>query len=177
MRFQELPIDGAYLIELQPIHDRRGFNARAWSAQEYEAHGLVNRIVESNVIFNRAKATLRGMHYQVPPMAEAKSFRVTHGAIYDVIVDIRQDSPTHMEWTSVELAEDTPRMLYVPEGVAQGFMTLEDNTEVTYHVSASYSPGHGRGFRYDDPAFGIRWPLEPRVMSDKDRDWPGFSSG
>jgi dTDP-4-dehydrorhamnose 3,5-epimerase len=130
MLFHELPVKGAFLIDLEPIHDVRGFNARAWSAQEFEGHGLVSRIVESNVIFNRAKATLRGMHYQVSPMAEAKSFRVTRGSIYDVIVDIRRESPTYLEWTSVELAEASHRMLHVPEGVAQRFMTLEENTEV-----------------------------------------------
>lgn len=117
------------------------------------------------------------MHYQMPPMAEAKLFRVTRGSIYDVIVDLVPDSPTYKRWTSVELQADTYAMLYLPEGFAQGFLTLEDDTEVTYQVSAYFSPEHGRGFRYDDPAFQILWPLEVEVISEKDKTWPDFRAG
>jgi dTDP-4-dehydrorhamnose 3,5-epimerase len=172
--FRELSIHGAFVIELERVPDHRGFNARAWDAQEFEALGLSARIVQSNIIYNAAKGTLRGMHYQAAPMAESKLFRVTRGSMYDVIVDIRRGSPTFRVWTSVELDALSYRMLYVPEGVAQGFMTLEDATEVTYQVSAPFSPEHGRGFRHDDPAFGIEWPLKVQVISEKDRTWPDF---
>ncbi len=174
MRFHELRLAGAHLIELVPVSDHRGFNARAWCAQEFEDRGLAFRMVQTNVIFNHAKGTLRGMHYQAPPMAEAKLFRVTRGSIYDVIVDLRPESPTYKHWTSVQLDEGSTVMLYVPEGFAQGFITLRDNTEVVYQVSAPFSPNHGRGFRYDDRAFKIPWPIPVEVVSDKDLGWPEF---
>lgn len=174
MLFHDLPLAGACLVEPEPIPDHRGFNARTWCEEEFAEHGLTARMVQTNLIYNRSKATLRGMHCQVPPMAEAKLFRVTRGSIYDVIVDLRQDSSTYTRWTSVDLRADSLAMLYVPEGFAQGFLTLEDDTEVTYHVSASFSPRHGRGFRYDDPAFGIEWPLKVEVISERDTAWPDF---
>lgn len=177
MRFRPLALEGAYLIELEPIRDHRGFNARAWCAGEFEDHGLCARFVQTNVIANGLRGTLRGLHLQAPPMAEAKLFRVTRGAVFDAIVDLRPGSPTHGRWAGVELCAAAYHMLYVPEGFAQGFQTLEDDTELTYQVSAFYSPEHGRGFRYDDPAFGIRWPLEVAAISQKDLGWPPFEGG
>lgn len=174
MQFRPLPLAGAWLIELEPIRDARGFNARAFCAREFEQHGLCTRFVQSNVIANGPRGTLRGMHWQAPPVAEAKLFRITRGAIFDVIVDLRPESPTYAQWTSLELHAGDYTLLYVPERFGQGFQTLEDDTELTYQVSAFYTPEAGRGFRPDDPAFGIAWPLPVSVISDKDRSWPDF---
>ncbi len=176
MIFDELSLPGAYVIHLEPIEDDRGSNIRAWCAREFEDAGLTTRVSQVNVIRNIAKGTLRGMHYQTPPVAETKLFRVTTGRIYDVIVDLRPDSPTYLRWASVELAADDPKLLFVPKGFAQGFQTLEDGTELTYQVSEFFSPAHGAGFRYDDPAFGIEWPLEVTAISAKDGSWPSFEA-
>jgi dTDP-4-dehydrorhamnose 3,5-epimerase len=174
MRFTELPLAGAFVVELEPIEDHRGFNARAWCAREFAEAGLNDRMVQTNVIFNPVRGTLRGFHYQEPPMAENKLFRVTRGGIHDVIVDLRPGSPTYRQWTSVELWARDYRMLYVPEGFGQAFQTLEDGTELTYQVSEFYSPDHGRGFRYDDPAFAVAWPLPVTEISERDRTWPDW---
>jgi dTDP-4-dehydrorhamnose 3,5-epimerase len=174
MLFYELPLAGPRLVELEPVLDHRGFNARTWCANDFAEQGLMAHIAQTNIIHSRCKGTLRGMHYQVPPVAEAKLFRVTSGSIYDVVVDVRPGSLTYMGWTSVELRDDSLAMLLVPEGFAQGFLTLEDDTEVTYAVSAPFSPDHGRGFRYDDPAFSIRWPRDVNVISERDETWPPF---
>jgi len=174
MIFAETKLKGAYVIEIEKLEDKRGFFARAWCQKEFESHGLVSRLVQTNISFNRRKGTLRGMHYQVAPCEETKLVRCTRGAIYDVIIDLRPDSPTFKQWMGVKLTADNYKMLYVPENFAHGFQTLEDNTEVTYQVSQFYSPESERGVRYDDPAFGIEWPLEVRVISDKDGSWPGF---
>jgi dTDP-4-dehydrorhamnose 3,5-epimerase len=174
MRFHPLPLAGAFVIELEPVVDHRGFNARSWCAREFRAHGLETRVVQTNVIVNRRRGTLRGFHYQAPPRAETKLFRVTRGGIYDVIVDLRRESSTYRRWTAVELRAADYRMLYVPEGFGQAFQTLEDGTELTYQVSEFYSPEHGRGFRYDDPAFAIGWPLEVTEISEQDLSWPGW---
>ena len=174
MLFHALPLEGAFRIEIEPIGDHRGFNARSFCAREFETHGLRSRFVQTNVIANGPRGTLRGFHYQVPPHTETKLFRVTRGAIHDVIIDLRPSSPTYRRWIAVELSATAHIMLYVPEGFAQGFQTLADDTELTYQVSAFYAPDHGRGIRHDDPAFGIPWPLEPSVISDKDRSWPDF---
>lgn len=172
MRFVPLDLDGAYLIELERIEDHRGFNARAWCREEFEEQGLDVGLAQINVIANRRRGTLRGFHYQAPPMSETKLFRVVRGGIYDVIVDLRPDSPTYRRWAAVELWADRYTMLFVPAGFGQGFQTLEDDTELVYQVSQPYSPEHGRGFRYDDPAFGIDWPLPVTEISQKDLDWP-----
>jgi dTDP-4-dehydrorhamnose 3,5-epimerase len=172
--FEELPLAGAYLVTLERIEDERGFNARAWCAREFEEAGLPTRIRQINVIRNARRGTLRGMHYQTPPMAETKLFRVTSGRIYDVIVDLRSESPTFGRWTSVELSAHEPQLLFVPERFGQGFQTLEDDTELTYQVSEFFSPEHGAGFRYDDAAFGIEWPLDVTIVSEKDAAWPPF---
>jgi dTDP-4-dehydrorhamnose 3,5-epimerase len=172
MRFVELPLAGAYVVELEPIYDHRGLNARVWCAREFAEHGLSDRPAQGNIIVNSARGTLRGFHYQAPPMAETKLFRVTRGGIYDVIVDLRPESPTYRRWHSVELWAGDHRMLYVPERFGQAFQTLADDTELTYQVSAFYSPEHGRGFRYDDAAFAVEWPLEVTAISEQDASWP-----
>ncbi len=174
MIFTETKLPGAFVIDLQPIEDARGLFARSWSEEEFAQHGLNTRIKQANVSFNRTKGTLRGMHRQAEPFAEVKLVRCTRGAIYDVIIDLRPDSPTYMQWTGVELTADNRRMFYVPENFAHGFQTLEDNTEVTYQVSQVYTPGAERGIRFDDPAFGIEWPLPVALISDKDRTWADF---
>lgn len=174
MIFEPLSLAGAYTIDLEPVRDTRGFNARAWCPDEFELFGLSTRVAQVNVIRNGPCGTLRGFHYQVPPMAEAKLFRVTRGSIYDVIIDLRPESPTYLEWLSVELRADRYRMLYVPERFAQAFQTLEPDTELTYQVSKAYSPQHGRGIRYDDPTFAVEWPLPVSEISKKDISWPDF---
>lgn len=174
MKFTPLKLAGAYTIELEPVCDHRGFNARQWCAREFAARGLKTTVAQSNIISNKLRGTLRGFHYQKSPRAEAKLFRVSRGAIFDVIIDLRRDSETYREWTSVELTADSYTMLYVPEGFAQAFQTLEANTELIYQVSEFYSPDYGRGIRYDDPYFAIPWPLDVSAISDQDRQWPDF---
>jgi len=174
MIFTETKLPGAFIIDLQPIADSRGFFARSWSAEEFAERGLNTRILQANVSFNKTKGTLRGMHRQAQPFAEVKLVRCTRGAIYDVAIDLRPDSPTYMQWTSVELSADNRRMFYIPEDFAHGFQTLEDDTEINYQVSQVYTPTAERGIRFDDSAFDIAWPLPVTVMSDKDRAWPDF---
>jgi len=173
--FTETKLPGAYLIDIEKRGDQRGFFARGWCQKEFEAHDLIPRVVQTNISLSKRKGTLRGMHYQVAPYAEAKLVRCTRGALYDVIIDLRPDSPTHMQWLGVELSAENYKMLYVPEGFAHGFQTLVDNTEVTYQVSQFYTPEAEGGVRYNDPAFGIEWPLEVQVISDKDQSWPDYS--
>ncbi len=174
MRFHELPLAGAYVIDLEPVADDRGLNARLWCAREFAEVGLPTHVAQINLIRNHAAGTLRGFHYQRPPHAETKLFRVTHGAIFDVIVDLRPESATFGEWTSVELSADVDRMLFVPERFGQGFQTLADGTEVVYQVTEPFTPDAGAGFRYDDPVLGIEWPLAVSTISDKDRSWPAL---
>jgi dTDP-4-dehydrorhamnose 3,5-epimerase len=173
--FTETKLPGAYLIDIEKRADQRGFFARGWCQKEFEAHDLIPRVVQTNISLSKRKGTLRGMHYQVAPYAEAKLVRCTRGALYDVIIDLRPDSPTYMQWLGVELSAENYKMLYVPEGFAHGFQTLVDNTEVTYQVSQFYTPEAEGGVRYNDPAFGIEWPLEVQVISDKDQSWPDYS--
>jgi dTDP-4-dehydrorhamnose 3,5-epimerase len=177
MIFEPLELPGAYLVRLEHIEDDRGFNARMWCAREFDEHGLAPRFVQSNLIHNQRRGTLRGMHYQASPMAEAKLFHVVRGSINDVIVDLRAGSSTRGKWTSVELRGGDDVLLYVPEGFAQGFQTLEDNTDIIYSVTDFHSPEHGRGFRHDDPAFTIEWPLPVSVISPQDRRWPDYGEG
>jgi dTDP-4-dehydrorhamnose 3,5-epimerase len=176
MIFTETKLPGVYLIDIEKREDQRGFFARAWCQKEFEAHGLTPRVAQANISFNKYKGTLRGLHYQVVPYAETKLVRCTRGAIYDVIIDLRPDSPTYMQWLGVELTAENYKMLYVPEEFAHGFQTLTDNTEVIYQVSQFYTPEAEGGLRYNDPAFGIEWPLEVQVISDKDKSWPDYSS-
>lgn len=174
MIFNETKLPGAFLIELEPRGDERGFFSRVWCEREFEAAGLSTRIAQANVSLSRDRGTLRGMHLQLPPAAEIKLIRCIRGAIYDVIIDLRPSSPTYCEWVGVELTSENRKALYVPEGFAHGFQTLSSDAEVFYQVSAFYSPEHETGVRYDDPRFGIEWPDPVTVISDKDRSWPDF---
>jgi len=160
---------GAYLIELEPIVDDRGFFARSWCAEEFRVHGLNSRLAQSSLSFNTTRGTLRGMHFQAEPYPEAKLVRCCSGAVYDVILDLRPASSTYSKWFAVELTPTNRKMLYVPEGFAHGFQTLADNSEVFYQISETYRPEYARGIRWDDPLFGIAWPLQHPIMSEKDR--------
>lgn len=175
MIFTETQLKGAYIVEIEKLKDNRGFFARGWCRKEFEDHGLTARVVQANISSNKKKGTLRGMHYQVAPYEETKLVRCTRGAIYDVIIDLRPDSPTFKQWIGVELTEKNYKMLYVPENFGHGFQTLKDNTEVTYQVSQFYAPGSENGIRWNDSAFGIEWPLDAQVISDKDKGWPDFT--
>jgi dTDP-4-dehydrorhamnose 3,5-epimerase len=167
-------LPGAFVIELEKHEDGRGFFARSWCQKEFEAHGLNPRTVQCNVSFNKVKGTLRGMHYQVAPYAEAKLVRCTRGAIYDVIIDLRRESATYKQHVSEVLSSNNYKALFIPEGFAHGFQTLEDNSEVFYQMSEFYSAEHQRGFRYNDPAFRISWPIDPTVISGRDRNYEDF---
>ncbi len=174
MRFRETRIEGAFVIEPERFEDERGFFARTFCAKEFAERGLDPRVSQANVSYNERRGTLRGMHFQRPPHAEAKVVRCTRGAVHDVIVDIRPESPTYLAHFAVRLDEDNRTMLYVPQGCAHGYLTLADQTEVAYMMSEAYSPAHGAGVRYDDPAFGIDWPEPVRVILERDRTYPDF---
>jgi dTDP-4-dehydrorhamnose 3,5-epimerase len=174
MTFQETKLPGVFEIHIEPHCDERGFFARAWCQQEFENHGLNPKLVQCSVSFNTYKGTLRGLHYQAAPYAETKIVRCTRGAIYDVVVDLRPQSPTFKNWIGVVLTEASREMLYIPEGCAHGFLTREDETEVFYQISEFYNAESSRGVRWDDPAFQINWPGEVKVISDRDRTYPNF---
>ena len=176
MILTETELPGAYVIDLEPIEDPRGFFARAWSDEEFAAHGLETQIAQCNVSFNERTGTLRGMHFQRAPHEEVKLIRCTRGALFDVIVDLRPGSPRFCRWLGVELSADNRRALYVPRGFAHGFQTLTDGTEVFYMISTPHVPDAADGVRWNDPAFGIVWPHEPTEISDKDARWPDFSA-
>lgn len=176
MIFTELELAGAYVLDLERREDERGFFARAWCADELGEHGLETRLVQANVSWNRHKGTVRGMHMQEPPHAEVKLIRATRGAVYDVIVDLRDGSPTRGRWVGVELSAENGRAVYVPEGFAHGYQTLTDDAETFYLVSEFYAPGAERGYRWDDPGFGIEWPQpEDAIVSEKDASWPDWA--
>lgn len=177
MIFSKTKLDGAYVINPELRKDDRGFFARIWCENEFKAHGLHTGLVQANMSRSNFKGTLRGMHYQLPPFAETKLVRCTKGAIFDVIVDIRKDSPTFKQWIGVELTEDNHTMLYVPEGFAHGFLTLTDSAEATYLVTAAYNAEHERGLRFNDSAFGIEWPTSISHISDKDAAHSDFTEG
>jgi dTDP-4-dehydrorhamnose 3,5-epimerase len=172
--FTETALKGSYLVEPEPHADKRGFFARTWCQKEFEQRGLNPRLVQCNISFNHMKGTWRGMHYQVTPHEEAKLVRCTMGSICDVIVDLRPESPTFRSHMTVTLSADDRRMLYIPESFAHGFITLEDNTEVFYQMSEFHAPECARGFRWNDPSFDIRLPLEVVCISDRDRDYADF---
>lgn len=175
MEFKKTQLADAVVIELQKIHDDRGFFARTWCEKELAEQGIASHLVQANVSFNRLKGTLRGLHLQISPHQEAKFVRCVRGAIYDVIIDLRPSSPSYRQWVAVELTESNHRMIYVPEYFAHGFQSLEDDTEVHYSVSAAYAHEAEAGVRYDDPAFSISWPLAVTSISDKDRSWPDYA--
>lgn len=174
MIFTETKLKGAYIIEIKRINDERGFFGRSWCKQEMEDHGLNGNVVQSNTSFSKTKGTIRGMHYQKHPYEETKMIRCTKGAIYDVIVDLRKESPTYLQWLGIELTEDNYKMLYVPEKFAHGFVTLKDDSEVTYLVTEFYTPGAEAGLRYNDQNLKIDWPVEISVISEKDLSHPDF---
>jgi dTDP-4-dehydrorhamnose 3,5-epimerase len=175
MIWRETELPGAFVVETEPIEDERGWFARIHDESELEERGLASRFVQSSIAFNKEWGTLRGLHYQAEPHVEAKLVRCIRGAVHDVIVDLRPSSATFKRWAAVELSAAGGKMLYVPEGLAHGYLTLEDETETLYLISAAYAPEAARGVRWDDPAFGIEWPHDPRVMSEKDKAWPDFS--
>jgi dTDP-4-dehydrorhamnose 3,5-epimerase len=176
MIFTETALQGAYLVGLKKIEDERGFFARGWCQKEFEATGLNPNMVQINIGMSFKKGTLRGMHYQEAPYAEAKLVRCTRGAICDVIIDLRPRSPTHGQWIAINLSADNHQMLYSPEGFAHGYQTLTDDAELYYMTSAFYVPSAARGVRYDDPAFAIQWPLPVSVISKSDRQWPDYQT-
>jgi len=172
MRFQPTKLSGAFIVEMEPHEDSRGFFARSFCAQEFAAQGLASVFVQSSISYNRQRGTLRGLHYQLPPAAEIKLVRCTAGAIYDVIVDLRPGSPTYRQHLGVELTARNRRALYVPEMFAHGLQTLADETEVLYLINAFHKPDKAIGIRYNEPKLGIPWPLPATIISDRDAGWP-----
>jgi dTDP-4-dehydrorhamnose 3,5-epimerase len=172
--FKETKLKGAFIIEAQKITDDRGFFGRSWCKKEFEANGLNSNVVQANLSYSKTKGTLRGLHYQVAPYSETKAIRCFTGSIYDVIIDIRPDSPTFRQWIGVELSGENGLMLYIPEGFAHGFMTLQDNSLINYLNTAYYTPGAEGGIMYNDPAFNVEWPMEPSIISDKDKSHAPF---
>jgi dTDP-4-dehydrorhamnose 3,5-epimerase len=172
--FQPTGLPDAYVIQIERLEDERGFFARSWCQREFEAHGLNPCLVQCNISYNKKRGTLRGVHYQVAPFEEAKLVRCTRGAIYDVIVDLRSASPTFMQHVAVTLTANERNMLYVPEGFAHGFLTLEDDTEVFYQMSEFYAPEYARGFRWNDPAISIDWPIAVEIISQRDATYPNL---
>lgn len=176
MKFTETPIRGAFLIDIEALEDERGFFARTYDAVEFRRHGLDPHIDQCSLSFNRQKGTLRGMHFQHQPHQETKLVRCSRGAVYDVIIDLRPSSPSFRKWFAAELTAQNHRMLYIPEGLAHGFQTLEDESEVSYQISQPFRPDAASGVRWDDPAFGIPWPLAVTCIGERDRSFPDFQS-
>lgn len=170
-----MALPGVWQVDIEPVEDERGFFARTWCRREFSERGLAAELAQCSVSYNRTKGTLRGMHYQIEPHAEAKLIRCTRGIIYDVIVDLRPVSSAYCKWQGVELSAENRRMLYVPPGVAHGFLTLADDCEVLYQISEFHSPEHARGVRWNDPAFDIRWPAAAHMISARDRGYPDFA--
>lgn len=175
MKFTPTPIPQAYVIDLAPFHDERGFFARSWSRELMETHGLNPNVVQCNTSFSKTRGTIRGMHFQHAPYQESKLIRCTSGAIFDVVLDLRPESPAYKQWYGVDLTAENRRMLYIPEGCAHGFQTLTDDTEIFYMVTAAYHPESEGGVRWNDPMFNIAWPLPMTVISEKDRNLKDFT--
>ena len=174
MIFIETKLKGAYIIEMEPIEDERGFFARAWCKSEFKTHGLNSDLVQCDISFNKKRGTLRGMHYQCTPYEEAKLIRCLRGAIYDVIIDLRSESKTYKQWSAIELTAENRKMIYVPEGFAHGFQTLDENTEVFYQMTEFYHGECARGVRWDDKEFEIKWIVKEKIMSEKDKKYKLF---
>jgi len=172
MKFSETPLKGAFIVDLEKREDDRGYFSRTWCRNEFEPHGIYRLPVQSNMSYNIKAGTMRGMHYQAPPFQESKLIRCIRGSVYDVIIDLRKDSATFMQWFGIELNEENETALFVPEDFAHGFITLKDNSSVMYQVSAFYTPGSERIIRFDDPSFNIQWPLQAAIISDKDKNAP-----
>ena len=176
MIFRETPISGAYVIEPERIEDHRGFFARIWCKKELGQRGLETELAQSNIGFSSRRGTLRGLHFQEAPHTEVKIVRCTRGSIFDVIVDLRPDSSSYKRWFGTELSDENGKMIYAPEGCAQGYITLTDNSEMYYHTSDFYHPESASGVRYNDPEFGVVWPVEIAVISQQDKEWPDYST-
>jgi dTDP-4-dehydrorhamnose 3,5-epimerase len=174
MRFEQTSLSGIHLVDIDRQPDARGYFVRTFDRDILRRAGLVHEFPQWSASFNQQRGTVRGLHFQRPPHAETKLVRVIRGAIFDVVVDIRPDSPTRGRWISVELSTENGRQIYIPEGFAHGFQTLLDETEIEYAISTPYAPGFGDGYRHDDPAFAINWPLPVSAISDKDAAWPDF---
>lgn len=174
MKFCETRICGVFEIRLEPHTDERGFFARTWCQEEFANHGLNSKLVQCNISRNTRRGTLRGMHFQEAPFSETKIVRCTRGSVYDVVVDLRPQSKTFKNWIAVTLTDEEGNSLYIPDGCAHGFLTLTDDADVFYQMSDYYKPEAARGVRWDDPAFGIHWPAEVKVLSGRDRTYPDF---
>ena len=174
MHFEATELPGVFLIGLAPVRDSRGWFARTYCEREFAEHGLDGRFVQCNLSHNASRGTLRGMHFQRDPRSEIKLVRCLRGSIHDVVIDLRKDSPTYLRWIGVELSAGNGLALYVPGGFAHGFQTLEDDTEIWYQMGEFYTPELSDGVRWDDPAFGIRWPIADPILSDKDRSYPDY---
>ena len=174
MKFFETNLKGSYVIEPEPSLDERGFFARSWDVNEFKKMGLNSNIVQTSISFNKLKGTVRGMHYQIKPYEETKLVRCTKGSVFEVLLDLRPNSKTFLEWTSVKLTSDNYKMIYAPEGFALGFQTLENNTELIYQMSQFYSPEFQRGIKWNDTYFDIKWPLKMTVISNRDTTFPDF---
>lgn len=174
MKFTPTPLDGAWVLDVEPRRDERGFFSRTFCANEFAEHGLEPTVAQGNLSYNHRRGTMRGMHYQLEPAAETKLVRCTRGAVHDAIIDLRPDSPTHLQCFGVELSADNRRALYVPALFGHGYLTLTDGAEVEYLVSEFYTPGAERGLRWDDPVLDVDWPVAVEVVSDKDASWPDF---
>jgi dTDP-4-dehydrorhamnose 3,5-epimerase len=172
MNFTEAPLRGAYIVDMTLMEDERGFFARSFCAEEFTKRGMAAHLRQCSVSFNARKGTLRGLHFQAAPHDEEKLVRCTGGALFDVMVDLRPESPTYRQWFGIELTAANHRSLYIPKGFAHGFITLADDTEVLYMISVPYAPGFAKGLRWSDPALGIRWPLTPAVISTRDAEYP-----
>ncbi len=175
MKFSETRLPGVFLIDIEPMADERGMFARAWCKDEFQKNGLNIELSQCSISFNKAKGTMRGMHYQMSPHEEIKIVRCTHGSIFDVALDLRRNSPTYKQWFGAMLSAENHRMLYIPEGLAHGLITLEANTEIFYQISKAFVPGSGAGVRWNDSAFNIDWPMMPVVISDRDANYPDFA--
>jgi dTDP-4-dehydrorhamnose 3,5-epimerase len=175
MIFRETELSGVHVVELEPQRDDRGWFARVWDPDEFAAVGLEPNVAQISLASNSRRGTLRGLHFQAEPHTEAKLVACVRGALYDVVVDLRPNSATYRQWLGIELRAGVERLLFVPEGFAHGYLTLADDTEALYLISTPYSAEAARGVRWDDPAFGIEWPSEPAVISERDRSWPDFS--
>jgi len=176
MIFAATRLEGAWLIDIEPREDERGFFARTWCRQELAAQGLDTEIAQESLSFNRHCGTVRGLHFQRSPHEETKIVRCGRGAIFDVIVDLRPRSPSYLRWQGFELTAENRRALYIPKGFAHGFQTLTDDAEIAYQISAFYAPEAAGGYRHDDAAFGIAWPLPVTVIGERDLGWPAFEA-
>jgi dTDP-4-dehydrorhamnose 3,5-epimerase len=176
MIFTETSVQGCFIIEPDRFDDDRGYFSKIWDVKEFRDRGLSTDFAQFNLAFNHKAGTLRGMHFQAPPHEEVKLVRCTRGVVYDVIVDLRPASPTYLKWSGVELSGDNYRTYYVPRGCAHGYVTLTDHAEVTYNVSAHYAPSAARGVRWNDPAFAIQWPMQPKVINPRDANYPDYDA-